>query len=72
MSKTKSTSAAATPAKRGRPKNPQGQKRFFWLGAHCTEAEKYDRQGAAARELPGKPFAAWLRSRIGLPEKPGT
>jgi hypothetical protein len=70
MSKSRQTSAAATPAKRGRKPKPEGRKRFWWIGTHCTEAEKLDTQALAAREKPGKPFAVWMRGRVGLPENP--
>ena len=56
--------------KPGRPKSPEGRKRFWWLGCHCTQPEKLQTQALAAQEMPGRPFAVWMRSRIGLPSKP--
>ena len=71
MSKT-ITATIAPKRKPGRPKNPNGRKRFWWLGCHCTYAEKLQAVATAEKELPGGRFSTWLRGRIGLPEKPGT
>jgi hypothetical protein len=51
---------------RGRPKKPGGRKRFWWVGAHCSNAEKKEVQATAEREMPGQSFAAWVRSRLGM------
>lgn len=53
---------------RGRKKQPGGRKRFYWVGAHCSEVEKKELQAKAAREMPGKPFATWVRERLGVSE----
>ena len=62
--------ATTTTRKRGRPKNPEGRKRFWWIGTHVSEPEKLETKARAAREKPGRPFSEWMRARIGLPEKP--
>lgn len=70
MPKPKSSPEPTIKPKLGRPKNPNGRKRFWWVGAHCTEAEKLQTQALAKRSLPGRPFSAWVRTRLSLPEKP--